>query len=150
MRYAGQNYELPVTVPDCPVTAATLARLAEGFAAANERMYGFVAESEPVQLVTCRIEAIGVVRKARLVPQPLAGADASGAIVGRRDIWLAEARDFVDCPVYDRDMLQPGNRIAGPAIVEQMDTTTVVLPAMTARVIGRAHVRTPVTHAHPV
>ncbi|HEY9566770.1 MAG TPA: hydantoinase/oxoprolinase family protein, partial [Thalassobaculum sp.] len=134
MRYAGQNYELPVTVPDGPVTAATLDRLAEGFAAAHERMYGFVAENEPVQLVTCRIEAIGVVRKARLVPQPLAGADASGAIVGRRDVWLAEARDFVDCPVYDRDMLQPGNRIAGPAIVEQMDTTTVVLPAMTARV----------------
>src|SRR3546814_275323 len=75
MRYAGQNYELPVPVPDGPVTAATLDRLAEVFAAAHERMYGFVAENEPVQLVTCRIEAIGVVRKARLVPQPLAGAE---------------------------------------------------------------------------
>src|SRR3546814_12198001 len=94
MRYAGQNYELPVTVPDGPVTAATLDRLAEGFAAAHERMYGFVAENEPVQLVTCRIEAIGVVRKARLVPQPLAGADASGPSPGRRDVRLAGARDL--------------------------------------------------------
>src|SRR3546814_15119306 len=65
MRYAGQNYELPVTVPDGPVTAATPDRLAEGFAAAHERMYGFVAENETVQLVTCRVEATGVVRKKR-------------------------------------------------------------------------------------
>ncbi len=134
MRYAGQNYELPVTLPDGPVTAATLDRLAEGFAAAHERMYGFVAEGEPVQLVTYRIEAVGVVRKARLVPLPVVGPDAAGAIRERRDVWLAEAGDFVSCPVYDRDRLQPGNLIAGPAVVEQMDTTTVVLPGMTARV----------------
>ncbi|EDP61261.1 N-methylhydantoinase A (ATP-hydrolyzing) [alpha proteobacterium BAL199] len=134
MRYAGQNYELPVTVPDGPVTAATLDSLAEGFAAAHERMYGFIAEGEAMQLVTYRIEAIGVVRKARLVPRPVVGEDASGAIRERRDVWLAEAQDFVSCPVYDREQLQPGNRIAGPAIVEQMDTTTVVLPGMTAKV----------------
>jgi len=134
MRYAGQNYELPVTLPDGPITARSIDRLAEGFAAAHERMYGFVAEGEPVQLVTYRVEAIGVVRKARLVSHDFAGPDAAGAIQGRRDVWMAEAGGFVSCPVYDRDLLQPGNHIAGPAIVEQMDTTTVVLPGTTARV----------------
>ena len=134
MRYAGQNYELPITLPDGPVTGATLDALAEGFAAAHERMYGFVAEGEAVQLVTYRVEAIGVVRKARLVPQPMAGDDAAAAVVARRDVWLAEAQDFVACPVYDRELLQPGNRIPVPAIVEQMDTTTVILPGTTARV----------------
>src|SRR3546814_13260522 len=98
MRYAGQNYELPVTVPDGPVTAATLDRLAEGFAAAPERMYGFVAENEPVQLVTCRIEAIGVVRKARTVPQPLAGAAASRALVRPPEHCLAEASTHLHSP----------------------------------------------------
>jgi N-methylhydantoinase A len=49
-------------------------------------------------------------------------------------VWLAEARDFVDCPIYARDALRPGNRFAGPAIVEQMDTTTLVPPGWTARV----------------
>ena len=49
-------------------------------------------------------------------------------------MWLPEAGGFVVCPIYDRDELQPGNRIAGPAIVEQMDATTLVLPGMTARV----------------
>jgi len=45
-----------------------------------------------------------------------------------------QAGDFVDTPVYGRDKLEPGNRFAGPAIVEQMDTTTVVPPGMTARI----------------
>ena len=56
------------------------------------------------------------------------------AIVGRRSVWLAEARDFVACAVYDRDALGPGHRIAGPAIVEQMDATTVLLPGQVATV----------------
>jgi N-methylhydantoinase A len=134
MRYAGQNYELPVPLPDGPVTKATLDALAEGFAAAHKRMYGFVAEGETVQLVTFRIEAAGVVRKATFQPQPDAGPDATGAIIGRREVWLPEAGGFVSCPVYDREKLQAGNRIAGPAIVEQMDATTVILPAMVGRV----------------
>jgi N-methylhydantoinase A/oxoprolinase/acetone carboxylase beta subunit len=58
--------------------------------------------------------------------------DASGAIIGAREVWLPEAGGFVACPVYDRDRLAAGNRFTGPAIVEQMDATTVVLPGMTA------------------
>ena len=50
MRYAGQNYELAVTVPDGPATAATLDALAEGFTAAHRRIYGFIADDEAVQL----------------------------------------------------------------------------------------------------
>jgi N-methylhydantoinase A len=134
MRYAGQNYELSVAVPEGPITTATLEVLAEGFAAAHRRMYGFIAEEEPVQFVTFRIEAAGLVRKASFAPHPERGADASGAIIARREMWLPEAGGFVACPVYDRDKLEAGNRIAGPAIVEQMDTTTVVLPGMVARV----------------
>jgi N-methylhydantoinase A len=132
MRYAGQNYELSVAVPDWPVTAATLDVLAAGFEEAHRRMYGFIAEGEPVQLVTFRVEATGVVRKAAFQPQPLQGPDASAAVTSRREVWLGSG--FVACPVYDRDKLAPGNRIQGPAIVEQMDTTTVVPAGTDARV----------------
>jgi N-methylhydantoinase A len=134
MRYAGQNYELSVHLPDGAVTAASLTALAEGFAAAHRRMYGFVAEGEPVQLVTFRAEAAGLVRKARFSPRPEQGRDASGAITGKRDVWLPEAGGFVTCPIYGRNLLEPGNRISGPAIIEQMDSTTLVLPGMVARV----------------
>ncbi|EWY41005.1 methylhydantoinase [Skermanella stibiiresistens SB22] len=134
MRYAGQNYELAVALPDGPVTTATLDALVAGFEAAHKRMYGFIAEEEPIQIVTFRIEATGLVAKASFKPRPDAGPDASGAIIGKRDVWLPEANGMVSCPVYDRAKLDAGNRITGPAIVEQMDATTVVLPGMVAHV----------------
>ncbi len=134
MRYAGQNYELPIAVPDGPIDAATLPVLAERFAEAHRRLYGFVAEEDPVQLVTFRVEASGAVPKATFAAQPDAGPDAAGALIGTRAVWLAETGGFVSCPVYDRDRLRSGNCFAGPAIVEQMDATTVVPPGWTARV----------------
>jgi len=134
MRYEGQNYELPVSVPQGELGAATLEALAEGFAAAHRRMYGFVAEDEPVQLVTFRVEASGVVSKASFQPQQDHGPDASSAIIGKRDVFMPEAGGFVACPVYDRDKMRAGNRLTGPAIIEQMDATTVVLPGMMAHV----------------
>jgi N-methylhydantoinase A len=137
MRYAGQNYELSVPLPGGDgggFGPATLAALAEGFAAAHRQMYGFAAEEEPVQLVTFRVEASGLVRKAEFRARPLGGADPAAALDGRREVWLPEAGGLVAVPVYDRERLEPGNRIAGPAIVEQMDSTTIVLPGMAARV----------------
>jgi N-methylhydantoinase A len=134
MRYAGQNYELPVALPAGALGPATLAQLAEGFAEAHRRLYGFVAEGEAVQLVTFRIEATGVVRKAELRPGALHGADASAAREGSRAVWLPEAKSMVEMPLYARDRLLPGNRLEGPAIIDQMDSTTVVLPGSTARV----------------
>lgn len=134
LRYHGQNYELAIDVPEGPIAPATTRALAEGFAEAHKRLYGFVAEGEPIQLVTYRVEAIGVVPKAELRPEPDAGPDASPAIACRRQVWFPEAGGFVDCPIYDRDRLKSGNLIEGPAIIEQMDATTVLLPGMTARV----------------
>ncbi len=134
MRYAGQNYELPIAVPEGAITSATLDALAEGFDAAHRRMYGFAAEGETVQLVTYRVGAAGLVPKAAFQPRPEGPADAGAAVMGQREVWLPEAGGFVACPVYDRERLLPGHRIAGPAIVEQMDATTVVLPCMTGRV----------------
>jgi N-methylhydantoinase A len=134
MRYAGQNYELAVPLPAGPVTAETLALLDIGFADAHQRLYGFVAAEEPVQLVTFRVEATGIVKKATLREEPIVGADAAAAIVSHRDVWVAGQDHGVSCPVYDRDRLRPGNCFVGPAIVEQMDATTVVLQGMSASV----------------
>jgi N-methylhydantoinase A len=125
MRYAGQNYELPIPLQD---------DMAAAFAAAHRRLYGFAADDEPVQLVTFRVEASAVVPKATFAAYEDAGFDASGAIIGHRSVFLPEAGGFVDCTVYDRVKLRAGNSFAGPAIVEQMDATTLVLPGMTARI----------------
>jgi N-methylhydantoinase A len=132
MRYAGQNYELSVPLPAGHVTAATIDGLATAFAATHQQRYGFLAEGEPMQLVTFRAEATGIVRKADLRPSADAGPDPRAARFGYRDVWLPEQGDFVSCPLYDRDRLRAGNRIEGPAIVEQMDATTLIVSGAVA------------------
>jgi N-methylhydantoinase A len=134
MRYHGQNYELGIAVPDGAMGGATMATLIALFADAHRQRYGFATDEDPVEIVTLRLEANGVVRKAELRMHPEAGPDASGAIAHHRDVWLAETKSFVSTPIYARERLRPGNRFAGPAIVEQMDATTLVPPGMTAQV----------------
>jgi len=134
MRYHGQNYELGVALPDGAIGPSTLATLSARFAETHRQRYGFATDDDPVEIVTLRLEANGVVRKAELAAHPEAGPDASGAIMRHRDVWLPEAGDFVATPIYARERLRPGNRFSGPAVIEQMDATTLVPPGMTARV----------------
>ncbi|RDD69024.1 hydantoinase/oxoprolinase family protein, partial [Paracoccus versutus] len=84
--------------------------------------------------VTFRAAASGLVQKADFVPQPLEGDDASAAVTGSRPVWMLEARDFVETTLYDRALLKPGNVVRGPAIIDQMDSTSVVPPGMAATV----------------
>jgi N-methylhydantoinase A len=132
MRYAGQNYELSVPVPAGPITAETLKALEAGFEEAHRQRFGFIAEGETVQLVTLRVEATGIVAKAEFNSHPDAGPSAEDAIVARREVYMPEAGGMVECAVYARERLKSGNRFVGPAIIEQMDATTVVLPGMDA------------------
>jgi N-methylhydantoinase A len=134
MRYAGQNYELPVAWPDVPPGEVLLAELVARFERAHEQMYGYIAEEEPMQAVTFRIEATGVVPRAEMPPHPPATSDAASAVTGTRGVWLPETDGLAACAVYERDRLGPGHRIAGPAIVEQMDATTLILPGQAATV----------------
>ncbi|MEZ5853323.1 MAG: hydantoinase/oxoprolinase family protein [Hyphomicrobiaceae bacterium] len=134
MRYIGQNYELPIALPDGLAGTALLEELTRRFEAAHRQMYGYVAAEEPIQAVTFRIEAVGAVRQAEMRPAPAATSGLDAARMATREVWLAEACARVSCPVYDRDRLGPGHRIEGPAIVEQMDATTVVLPGQVATV----------------
>lgn len=134
MRYDGQNYELSIPLPDGPVTADTLAALKAGFTQAHERMYGFAVPEERILCVTFRAEATGLVQKADLRERPPGDADASAAVIGSREVWYPETAAFTETTLYARDRLTPGMTFAGPAIVEQMDTTTLIPPGVTARV----------------
>ena len=134
MRYAGQNYELNVPLQDMDEEAPLLDALRAGFEAAHQRLYGYTAPEEPIEVMTFRVEAYGLVDKPTLSASPDAGPDAKAARSGARDVYLPEREGFVTCPVYDRERLAAGNRIAGPAIIEQMDSTTLLLPDQDATV----------------
>ena len=134
MRYAGQNYELPIACPDDLTAADLVPSLRKSFEAAHQQMYGYIAPEEPMQIVTFRLEATGLVRPVEMRAHPNAVTALDKAVLTKRDVWLAETKQFTSCPVYDRDKLGPGHDIMGPAIIEQMDATTVVLPDQTATI----------------
>ncbi|MBL7241216.1 methylhydantoinase [Komagataeibacter rhaeticus] len=136
MRYVGQNYELPVMLcaPEGRITAQTVTDMIAEFMEAHRTQYGFASESDPIQFVTFRVEATGRVEKAEFISHPDEGPDPSAARTGAREVWFPETGGFVECPIYDRAHLRSGNRIPGPAIIEQMDATTVILPGMEAHV----------------
>ncbi len=132
MRYRGQNYELQVPVGSVEMVPGDIAGLVRSFHRLHERNYGYSAQDEPSQLVTFRLEALGRVPKATLKRSPGDGTDSRHALSGKREVFLEEMRGFVDCLVYRRDALGNGNIITGPAIVEQMDSTTLILPGQEA------------------
>ena len=134
MRYRGQNYELTIEAPSDITGPGGMEELARRFHAAHERSYGYAATDEPVQMVTFRMEAVGMAPRIPAQGAPLGSTEAGTAVVGGRRVHL-DGRDW-DCPIYDREGLDPGNRITGPAVIEQMDTTTLVLPDQRARVDG--------------
>ncbi|MBW9089617.1 hydantoinase/oxoprolinase family protein [Rhizobium wenxiniae] len=134
VRYAGQNYEISVPVPAGAVTTATFAAIEEAFLNAHRQLYGFIAEGEPVQMVTFRLAASGLVEKAQFQPAEIEGPDSSAAITGSREVWMMEAGGFVTATLYDRAKLKAGNVVHGPAIIDQMDTTSVVPMDTTATV----------------
>lgn len=134
MRYTGQNYELSIPLPGGILQEKHLNQLIRDFYEAHERTYGYKTEGEPTQLVTFRVEALGLTPKVSLSRYSLDGENPAGALLDEREVYLGrEMGGTLVCPIYERDKLNPGNRIDGPAVVEQMDATTVILPGQQAR-----------------
>jgi N-methylhydantoinase A len=141
LRYEGQNYELLVPAPVRLDTADALGTLRGGFLALHEDTYGFAAADEPIQVVNLRLVARGL-PTVPVMPRP-EPRDASGAtaLVDRRVVDFAEAGGPLDCPVYDRARLPAGQRLGGPAVLEQFDSTTLVYPGQAAHVDAHGLVR---------
>ena len=95
-------------------------------------MYGFAAEDEPVQVVNVRSVSRGLADPPKLAPLPRGGPDPSAALVTRRGVHVSDEQGFVACAVYDRARLLAGHRISGPAVIEQFDATTFLLPGQEA------------------
>ena len=116
MRYHGQGGEIAVPWDAAPGAAAT------AFIAAHQTLYGFVLEAA-VELVTLRLEAVGLMPR----PAPTELPPGRGAVpTSRRAVHAVGGT--TQAPVYDRATLGAGDSFAGPAIVTQLDATTV-LPA---------------------
>jgi N-methylhydantoinase A len=134
MRYPRQNYEINVALPAGPMSPAWLKRAANAFHAAHERLYSYCDRSEEVQLVNLRVAAIGRAEHAK--PRAIAsdGTNPRAAQKSQRDVRFQESSTSLMCPIFERDLLRAGNVVAGPAVIEQADSTILVPPSFVAKV----------------
>lgn len=134
MRYWGQGYEL--IIPSGSFTdKTTLDILKEKFAEAHKSRYGYIMFEEDVELVNIRVEAIGIVEKPEFRRRKRKNENKlDDAIKEERDVYFEEYNDFVKTIVYSREKLPFKERISGPAIIEQYDSTTVVYPMWSAEI----------------
>jgi N-methylhydantoinase A len=128
MRYVGQSHEITIDCPDGRLDESMLKVMRERFHAGHDRTYGHGYPDQPTELVNFRLTAVGQIAKARLRESPAAASDAGQAAKGTRQVYFATRGDFVATAVYDRSKLTAGHRFSGPALVEEMDSTTLVLP----------------------
>ena len=128
LRYAGQGYELTVPCPMPPLSKDDLALMRARFDTVHEQNSGHKAETEPVELVSLRLISLGMVPQAKLSPGRVSGRRVEEAMTGTRRVFFGNEHGMLNTQVYSRDALEPGHRLSGPAIVEQLDTTTVIHP----------------------
>ena len=134
MRYVGQSYELAISLSDGKLGAAEIADALSRFHCEHHRAYGYSASDEPVEFVNLRLSAIGKINKPRLRQIGADDSPLSAAQKATRSVYFDERKDFVECPIYDRYRLTAGSMLEGPAIVEEIDATTVIHPGYQALV----------------
>ena len=132
MRYYGQGREIEIVLPDGD-PAAAFGRLTALFEARYAALFSVSTPGAPLEIVNWKVEATGPETGLRGGYRMTTGGGAEGeARKGTRRAWFgAEAHD---CPVYDRYRLAAGAEIAGPALVEERESTCVLGPGETARV----------------
>jgi N-methylhydantoinase A len=134
LRYAGQAFEVRVPAPDGAVDDAFAESVAKAFHEAHEQLYGYAFRDDPrqpVEWVNLRVSGIGPIDRPR--PRELEGREGGPerARTGVRPVFYD---DWVDSPVYWRAHLVPGDRVTGPAVVEEFGSTVPVHPGFAATV----------------
>ena len=131
LRYEGQGFSLPVTFDLEEMSGWTdLDPLIQRFHQRHQETYGYHDEQAAAEVVNLRLAAIGRLAPATLVRLPRRQPDPGPALEGTREIYV-EGR-FTEANLYRRSGLGWGSVVAGPAIVEQLDSTTLILPGQRA------------------
>jgi N-methylhydantoinase A len=125
VRYHGQGYEL--NVPFGPEMAAQFHDL-------HQRRYGFANEMRSLEVVNVRVRMVSAAEAFEPVVQPLHEGDGSHALIGTRPVYFDDS--FHETRVYDRELLRPGDTFAGPAIVSEYSSATVLPLGDVLRVDG--------------
>ncbi len=126
VRYVGQSFELTVDCPSLTGRSDLTRSIASEFYAAHLQRFGYADRNLPIEVVNLRLKLELPVAKPQQEPAESAGSDASPAVIGTTQVVFAAGA--TETTLYDRSILQPGNQIAGPALLLQLDTTIVIPP----------------------
>jgi 5-oxoprolinase (ATP-hydrolysing) len=140
-RYAGQGYEVRTEVPAGAVDEAWVKELEERFHRAHEHEYGHRFDA-PIEIINIRVAAIGRVDELAASQVERGDGDPAQAQTLEREVVFdvdGKAERHLT-PFYERELLQAGDRIDGPAIVEQYDTTTVIPPGLQAEIDAHGNI----------
>lgn len=127
MRYEGQEHTLAVSLDRAIAEDVDLDALRSTFDVRHGVVYGY-SMPDPVEITTYRIRAVGTLEKPKRPKIETGGASADGALLGSRRALHRESGGEFEWSIYDRTKLLAGNRLAGPAIVVEMATATLVAP----------------------
>ena len=126
LRYFGQNFELIMPLATGQLSVAGLTRLTNTFHKRHKAFYGYDMPAQPVEIVNLRL-VVTAARKSPPTARPDKKIITNQIVTEKRQVWFPDT-GFVQTPVYERDNLPTSWRSTGPAIIEQMDATTVVPP----------------------
>jgi len=128
MRYVGQEHAVTVDLPINLFTSQDRDGIKKLFDAVHQTRYGFSVAGERAEIVSLRGAVIGEMRKPPFEHTAKGGAEPDAAAFrGKRPVYFAST-GFVETPTYDRPALKAGNRITGPALIEEHASTTVAHP----------------------
>jgi N-methylhydantoinase A len=135
MRYVGQSFELTIAVPPGAIDDRAIATIVEQFHTEHRRAFGHSTPGEPTEFVNLRVTALGMITKPAMREiAPHCSSSTASAVQECRPVYFAEAGGFVECPIVVRYKLGAGAIVDGPAIVEEMDSTTVLHPGYRATI----------------
>lgn len=132
IRYFGQGYEIEIPLAGGQIGSTQIEALKNDFNQSHRQLYGYDLPKEEIELVYLRLAAIGQVSKPEFYKNPEGDTDSTAALKGERNVYI-DGR-YRSAALYDRSRLEPNNKLRGPAIVEQFDSTTLIKPDQTARV----------------
>lgn len=129
VHYTGQVQEVivPLRSRTRRITAVNLARAMRDFHELHEQLYAFKRPEDSPEIVSARLELIGIRQPLDLPSRHFGRETSDHAQVATRRVYF-EAQGFIDTPIYDGSLLEPGNLVTGPAVIHEPDTTIVVNP----------------------
>ena len=140
LRYAGQGYEIKIDLPPGEIAEGYAVKIIAAFHETYQATYGYSQADNPIEATDWYLTA--VIPRERASGAPPWDGDGSGAAGGEsetRPAYFPEFGDYVDCRVVDRYAARPGERITGPAIVEERESTALILPGDVAEVRPAGH-----------